>query len=326
MSKQKIVSIDIGGTKISGALFTVNGEISHYRKVLLEGRTGKDVGQLIIGLLDDLILSSGIRLLDVLGIGICVPGIVYSDDGSVWAPNIAGWKRFPLLNVVNEHLNKLQVPVIIESDRSCYLCGELWQGAAKGSKSAVYIGVGTGIGAGIMIDNHLLHGVGDIVGSVGWMALETPYNSDFDKCGCFEYYASGNGIRNRAVEKIESATNYNGALSVIASEDITTKDIFEAYENNDPIALEVINKAVQMWGMASANIVSLLNPEKIIWGGGVFGPAVKFIPEIYSESLKWAQPISIKQVEYIPATSSEEAGLAGAAYLVLKQISDGKQV
>lgn len=326
MNKQKIISIDIGGTKISGALFTIDGEISHYKKVLLEGRTGKEVGDLVNSLLNDLISSSGIRLLDILGVGISVPGIVYSDDGTVWAPNISGWEKFPLLKVVKEYINNPQITVIIESDRSCYLCGELWQGAAKGSKSAVYIGVGTGIGAGIMIDNNLLHGVGDIAGSAGWMALETPYNGEFNKCGCFEYYASGNGIRNRSVEKINSSKNYTGYLSFKNDEDITTKDIFDAYEKNDPIALEVINKAVQMWGMASANIVSLLNPEKIIWGGGVFGPAVKLIPEIYTESLKWAQPISIKQVEYVPASSSEAAGLAGAAYLVLKKISDGKQI
>ncbi len=326
MSKQKIVSIDIGGTKISGALFSVDGEISNYKKVLLEGRTCNEAGKLVTVLLEDLFLSSGIKQLNVLGIGISVPGIVYSDDGSVWAPNISGWDKFPLLKVVNDYLNNPQFPVIIESDRSCYLCGELWQGAAKGAKSAVYIGVGTGIGAGIMIDNHLLHGVGDIAGSVGWLALESSYSNKYDKCGCFEYYASGNGIRNRSIEKIKSTNNYNGALSFKASEDITTKDVFDAYEKNDSIALEVINKAVKMWGMASANIVSLLNPEKIIWGGGVFGPAMKLIPEIYAESFKWAQPISIKQVEYVHSTSSESAGLAGAAYLVLKRISDGKRI
>ncbi len=326
MNNQQIVSIDIGGTKISGALYTVDGEINHYKKVLIEGRTGNEVGELVFDLLSYLISSTDVKQLEILGVGISIPGIVYSDDGSVWAPNIAGWDKYPLLKVINNYINNPQIPVIIESDRSCYLCGELWQGAAKGSKNAVYIGVGTGIGAGIMIDNHLIHGTGDIAGSVGWMALETPYNSEFCKCGCFEYYASGNGIRNRFVEKIKSHKNYNGVLLNKTSEEITTKDIFDAYEKNDPIALEVISKAVQMWGMASANIVSLLNPEKIIWGGGVFGPAVKLIPEIYTESLKWAQPISIKQVKYVPATSSEEAGLAGAAYLVLKKISYGKQI
>ena len=317
---KKIISIDIGGTKISGALFSVDGEMSHYSKVLLDGRTGKEAGEVVIELLDNLINASGGVQLNILGIGICVPGIVFSDDGSVWAPNIEGWEKFPLLKTVNDYLNNPAIPVFVESDRSCYLCGELWQGAAKDAQNAVYIGVGTGIGAGVMIDNHLLHGVGDIAGSVGWMALETRYDSEYDRCGYFEYYASGNGIRDRAIDMIKSLNNYMGVLSDKAPGDISTKDIFDAFDENDPVALEVINKAIKLWGMASANIVSLLNPEKIIWGGGVFGPAVKLIPDIYSESCKWAQPISIKQVEYLPSDTTKGAGLTGAAYLVLKHI------
>lgn len=320
MNDKKIISIDIGGTKISGALFSFDGKIHQFTKVLLEGRSGKDAGKLVIELLDELIAASGNNILKITGIGISVPGIVYSEDGSVWAPNIPGWEKFPLQKIIKEHLNNNKIHVIIESDRSCYLCGELWQGAAKGSKNAVYIGVGTGIGAGIMIDNNLLHGIGDIAGSVGWMALQLPYNDLYDRCGCFEYYASGNGIRERASDLILQDSDYNGVLKDKDIKDLTTKDVFEAFDKNDSIATEVIGKAVQMWGMASANIVSLLNPEKIIWGGGVFGPAVKLIPEIYKESCKWAQPISIRQVEYLPSESSDEAGLKGAAYLVLKHI------
>lgn len=326
MSDKKIISVDIGGTKISGALFSLNGKMSNYSKVLLDGRSGNEAGKLVTDLLDNLISVSGVNLIELSGIGISVPGIVYSEEGSVWVPNIKGWNNYPLLKTIKEHLENKEIPVIIESDRTCYLCGELWQGAAKGSRSAVYIGVGTGIGAGIMIDNKLLHGVGDIAGSAGWMALQIPYSDKYDRCGCFEYYASGSGIRERTIDFIKQNTKHQGVLTDKVIEDLTTKDIFDAYDKGDRIAAKVINNAIQMWGMASANIVSLLNPEKIIWGGGVFGPAVKFIPEIYKESCKWAQPISIKQVEYLPSGCSGEAGLIGAAYLVLKQISDAKQI
>lgn len=70
--------------------------------------------------------------------------------------------------------------------------------------------------------------------------------------------------------------------------------------------------------MASANLVSLLNPQKIIWGGGVFGPAGIFIDDIYKEACKWAQPLSIKQVEFVPSQLSGNAGLIGAAFLAIK--------
>ena len=79
---------------------------------------------------------------------------------------------------------------------------------------------------------------------------------------------------------------------------ISAYDVFSAYNEEDPIAVSVLHKAIEMWGMASANFVSLLNPQKIIWGGGVFGPAGIFIDDIYKEACKWAQPLSIKPVSY----------------------------
>lgn len=99
---------------------------------------------------------------------------------------------------------------------------------------------------------------------------------------------------------------------------ISAYDVFSAYNEKDPIAISVLHKAVEMWGMASANLVSLLNPQKIIWGGGVFGPAGIFIDDIYKEACKWAQPLSIKQVEFVPSQLSGNAGLIGAAFLAIK--------
>lgn len=72
-----------------------------------------------------------------------------------------------------------------------------------------------------------------------------------------------------------------------------------------------------MWGMGASNLVSLLNPERIVWGGGVFGPAKVFIDDIYKEACKWAQPISIKQVSFVASELSGNAGLLGAGYIAL---------
>jgi glucokinase len=84
----------------------------------------------------------------------------------------------------------------------------------------------------------------------------------------------------------------------------------------------VLSKAIEMWGMASANLVSLLNPEVIIWGGGIFGPATAFIGDIYREAQRWAQPVSIRQVSYVASQLGEDAGLYGAARLALGNGSD----
>ena len=98
----------------------------------------------------------------------------------------------------------------------------------------------------------------------------------------------------------------------------SARDVFAAYERGDPVAKEVITQAVEFWGMAVANLVSLFNPEKIIFGGGVFGPAAQFLGDIYAEARKWAQPISIKQVKLQASKLGGDAGLYGAGCLALQ--------
>src|SRR6185436_12423119 len=99
---------------------------------------------------------------------------------------------------------------------------------------------------------------------------------------------------------------------------LSAKDIFDAYENGDELSKKVIANAIECWGMATANIVSLFNPEKIIFGGGVFGPALKFLDEIYIEEKKWSQPISIQQVKLEGSALGNDAGLYGAGWLAIK--------
>jgi glucokinase len=101
------------------------------------------------------------------------------------------------------------------------------------------------------------------------------------------------------------------------SEDLTTLSIFDAYQQKDPVALLVLDRAIRYWGMAVANLVSLFNPEIIVFGGGVFGPAVMFLEDILTEARRWAQPVSIRQVRIRSSSLGGDAGLAGAAFLAL---------
>ena len=296
------IALDIGGTKIASAIFLSDGSMMFNRKRLLKGRTGHEVGKLAADILAKLLTVARKSRIQIDGVGVCIPGIVYSQTNRVWAPNIPGWDNYPLYEELC-CVTPPEVDIYIDSDRTCYMYGEMWQGAAKNCHSAVFIAVGTGIGAGIIIDGHVLHGASDIIGATGWMALQPPYKEDYKACGCFEYYASGNGIGARVRDAVRANKAY---------------DVFSAYNEGDPIAVSVLQKAVEMWGMGAANLVSLLNPQKVIWGGGVFGPAGIFIDDIYKEACKWAQPISIRQAEFVPSQLSGNAGLIGAAFLAIK--------
>jgi glucokinase len=310
ISFMSVLGIDLGGTKLSLAVFSNEGKILNKDFFSLDKRTGKDVGKLITR-------SIKRYVGEVQAIGISVPGISRAKFGTVWAPNIPGWDDYPLLNEVQK--TAPDVPVIIMDDRACSISGEQWQGAARNCRDAIFLAVGTGIGAGILCDGRIINGANDIAGAIGWMALQKPFDKKYIPCGCFEYYASGEGIARLASEKIAGQKNYNGALN---QQQLSSYSVFEAYTAGDSVAKEVIKECIEYWGMACANLVSIFNPERIVFGGGVFGPAAKFIPLIEREARQWAQPISIRQVEFVQSELGTDAALIGAANSALQRIGN----
>lgn len=312
------IALDLGGTKLAAALFSDEGDILITQTMQLEKRKGNEVGKLILRQANHILQKAVEKNIMVSSLGICVPGIAHAKTGTVWAPNISGWEDYPLLKELQNGLENKNIQIKIDSDRACYILAESWKGNARGYSDVIFLNVGTGIGAGIMINNQVLRGTNDIGGAIGWMALNKPFENKYIPCGCFEYNASGDGLVKVAKELI---VEKKFTESILNSKDLSLLsaiDIFEAYDANDKLSIMVINNAIEYWGMAVANLVSLFNPQKIIFGGGVFGPALKFLDPIYEEAKKWAQPISIQQVKLEGAALGTEAGLYGAAYLALK--------
>jgi len=309
-----LLGIDLGGTKLALALFDEKGKLLYKESRPLEKRAGAEVGELLVNCFIEI---TKLQLKGAINsIGISVPGIYRPKTGTVWAPNIPGWNDYALLNEIKNVSE--QIPVTIDSDRACYILGELWQGNAKHCRDAIFLSVGTGIGAGILINGSVLRGSQDIAGAIGWMALDRPFRDEYIQCGCFEYNASGEGIAKTAMQFLKETQGYTGELKNKAM--ITSHDVFSAYEKKDPLAIEVIGSCIELWGMAAANLVSMFNPEKIIFGGGVFGPAIPLIPQIKKEATKWAQPISMQQVSFQSSALGKDAGCYGAAYLALNNL------
>jgi len=318
MPNTTVIGIDLGGTKLAGALFTRNGKIVRKSVVPLEGRQGRAVGALICQELQSLLAAARAKRLRVSAIGVSVPGISYSKTGKVWAPNIPGWEDYPLRREILAALPDKRIQVVIDSDRAAYILGETWRGVAKGCRNAIFLAVGTGIGAGILIDGRILRGAHDIAGSIGWLALDRPFRREYVGCGCFEYHASGAGLAKVANELLAPSPGSSPNAPSLQHSFDSARDVFAAYDRNDPLAKQVIAQAIEFWGMTVANLVSLFNPEKIIFGGGVFGPAAQFLGNIYAEARKWAQPISIKQVKLQASKLGGDAGFYGAGCLALQ--------
>jgi glucokinase len=315
-----LLGIDLGGTKLALAIFDENGTIIFKDSFSLENRGGSQVGKFITEKTCKFMRYSELQGSKIKSIGISVPGISNIKTGTVWAPNISDWTEYPLLQEMEKITDS--IPVTIDSDRACYILGEVWKGNARGCRDAIFLSVGTGIGAGILVNGEILRGSHDIAGCIGWMALKGPFENKYSNCGCFEYYASGEGIAKVVREFLIDKDDYSGELRKTDIEKITSYDVFKAYDNGDLLAVKVIQICVELWGMAIANLVSLFNPEKIIVGGGLFGPAITLIPAIKNEAARWAQPVGINQVSIDISGLGSDAGVYGAGFLAYNHLND----
>jgi glucokinase len=318
-----VIAVDLGGTKLATAVFDAGGGVLYRESVPLAGRGGAAVAALVAERCE----AARARLpaagtpAAVPAVGVSVPGIYRADRGTVWAPNVPGWDDYPLRDELRAALGPA-VRVVIDSDRAAYILGETWRGAARGARDAVFLAVGTGIGAGILVDGRVLRGHGDVAGAVGWLALDRPFRDRYVDCGCFEHHASGPGLAKVARELVDADPDYDGALRRVPADALRAEDVFAAYDRGDPVAARVLDDAVAYWGMAAANLVSLLNPETIVFGGGVFGPAARFVDRIRAEAVRWAQPIAVRETRFVVSALRGDAGLYGAGRLALLAASE----
>jgi glucokinase len=316
-----VIGLDLGATKLASGLFDRDGSLIERAGALLGGRGGDEVGRLIIEQASALRAAAAARGMEVLAVGASVPGIADHEAGTVWAPNIPGWERFPLRDVLREEVSNL--PVVVESDRAASILGEVSKGAARGRRHAIFLAVGTGIGAGILVDGAILRGAHDIAGAVGWMGLARPYRDVYRQCGGFESHASGAGIARVARELLLAEPEHDGPLSAFAPEQITAHQIFAAYAEGDGLASRVMAGAIEFWGMALANLVSVFDPEIVVLGGGLFGPARGLLDRIVAEARQWAQPISFEKVTVCISSLGPDACLFGTGELALRAAREG---
>jgi glucokinase len=311
-----VIGLDLGGTKLAAAILAEDGAILHRAQTALEGRGGDAVGRLLTGQLSELLAYGRAHELAIGAVGVSVPGIYHREAGTVWAPNIPGWESYPLQDLLRAHAGA-GIALAIDSDRACSILGEAARGAARGCAHAIFVAVGTGIGAGILVDGTVLRGAHDIAGAVGWMALDRPYRTEYQACGCFVSQASGAGIAEQARRRLAGRPDHDGPLRRVDPARLTAHDVFAAFDRGDALAEAVLADAVACWGMAVANLVSLFNPEVVVLGGGLFGPAARLLDRIVAEARRWAQPVSIQRVAIRVTDLGPEACLYGTGQLAL---------
>jgi glucokinase len=308
------LGLDVGGTKIAGGLVSDTGEVRNFQSRMIQAKGDQAVNAILETgrLFIDLAQAQGIRL---EGVGIAVPGAVNIHTGIVLgAPNL-DWKDLPLKSIAEK---QLRLPSEIELDVRATALGEMLSGAAKDIKDFVYITIGTGIGAGIVINGLLLYGSQSTSGEIGHCILI----KDGPLCGCgqrgcFEALAAGPAIADRAQRAAWSALSQSILVDAAQrGDEIDAKMVFEAALKGDELALEVVRETADYIGRGLALILNILNPQKIIIGGGVAKAGELLFRSIRSAAAKYTLYPPAKRTEIIPISDPNRILVAGSANLI----------
>jgi glucokinase len=321
-----VIALDLGGTKLAGALVDRTGRCSHrlQQPTQLSGReaTLAQVRAAAKALQQRARDSACISL----GIGISVPAVVDSDRGYVlWAPNIPGWQDVPLGAILQADLN---LPVQVEYDGHAAALGEAWCGAGSTVRNMLLVIIGTGIGGGMILEQRLYRGGIGIAGALGWFVVdparaETGSQRQF---GQLESLCAGPAIARRA-----QALAVEGTCPVLVElvrgdvTAISAREVFQAAQRGDKTCTALLNDVAETLGIALANAVTLLNPELIVLSGGVGASAQSLIEPIIKTIRKHAQPVAAQSVRVVTTALGEDAALLGAAQLIWQQIGNVKE-
>lgn len=305
--------IDLGGTTVKMALFDREGDPRYKWEISTDTRDGgsrilNDIAESCLKWLD----TYGIDKKDVLGIGIGVPGPVTAKGVVNRCVNL-GWGRF---NIHEELGKRTGLPVKAGNDANVAALGEAWKGGGKGFENMVMVTLGTGVGGGLIVDGHILHGVHGAGGEIGHMTLNRLETEQCTcgKYGCVEQYCSATGVVRLARRAMAS---FNGETS-LDPEDLSSKAIFDAAAQGDVLAKKVLDQFFDLLGEALANVCATVDPEAIVLGGGVSKAGEPLLEGVRKSFAKYAFHANSGTV-FTLATLGNDAGVYGAFKMMLDE-------
>ena len=315
---KKLLGIDLGGTTVKMAILTETGEVqqkwSIQTNILDEGQhIVPDIIESIAHHLNLYNMSSS----DFIGIGMGSPGTVDRHAGTVIGAYNLDWKT---LQPVKEQIESaLNIPFYIDNDANVAALGERWKGAGENSPDVTFITLGTGVGGGIIAEGNLLHGAVGAAGEIGHITVDPQgFECTCGKRGCLETVASATGVVRLARQLAEEYAG-DSQLKVLLDDgqEVTSKMVFELAEDDDALALMVVDKVAFYLGLACGNIGNMLNPTDIVIGGGVSAAGEFLLRRVqkYFEEFTFPQVRTSTQLKL--AQLGNDAGVIGAASLAL---------
>ncbi|CYU51080.1 ROK family glucokinase [Streptococcus suis] len=319
MSK-KIIGIDLGGTSVKLAILTTEGEIQE--KWSIKTNILDDGSHIVPDIIDSIkhrFETHGLTKDDFLGVGMGSPGVVDSEAGTVIGAYNLNWKTLQL--VKEQFESALGLPFFIDNDANVAALGEQWVGAGNNNPNVVFMTLGTGVGGGVIAAGNLIRGVKGAGGELGHITVDfdEPFACTCGKKGCLETVASATGIVNLSRRY---ADQYAGDATlkqmIDDGQDVTAKDVFDLAKEGDDLALIVYRHFSEYLGVACANIAAVLNPAYIVLGGGVSAAGEFLLDGVRKVFAENSFPQIKESTQIVLATRGNDAGVLGAASLVLK--------
>jgi len=263
-----LVGIDIGATHISTLITDFSGNVIYEVENPFDINIAPEVGlQQIDHCLQSTLKDLQLDLQAVIGIGVGVPGPIVAREGIVSSPPLMpGWDLYPIRARLEEKWSR---PISLGNDAELGALGEWAHGAGRGEQNLAYIKVGTGVGAGFLLNGKIYRGATGSAGEIGHITIR----EDGPQCtcgnfGCLEALAGGNAIARQAQQAVRSGRRTQLA-AIDPVESITAHDVASSARRGDHVAQQIIMEAGTYLGIAIASLVNLFNPSMVVVGGGV---------------------------------------------------------
>ncbi len=266
-----VIGVDLGGTKMFGALANIGGEIIGERTINGHGTSDEASYAMLEEIIGELMRVPRPRGQKIRGIAVGAPGVTRAQDGVVeWAPSL-NWRAYPLKQKLEK---RFRLPCLVDNDVNLAALGEQWFGAGVGARNIALITIGTGVGAGLIVDGALYRGHNHAAGEVGFLLSQrAELDKQYTRFGALESVISGTAIAERAQRaRTRAASKHHRQL--------TAQAVFDAYRQHEKWSELIINETVDYLSIAIINISALLDPEVIILGGGVSDSADILLPAV----------------------------------------------
>ncbi len=294
-----VVGVDLGGTKMAGALADLGGnQLVKLVQPTCAERGARAVLESLIEFIQGMVDKSGVDPDLIRGVGVGVPGVVLPGGIVEWAPAL-GWRN---LDIHGELRKALPYRVFIENDVNLLALGEFWYGAGQGCSSMVCLAIGTGLGAGIILDGQLYTGATRSAGEVCDLVTDLScLGREYKPFGCLERTASGPGL-SRIYRELNPGAG-----------DVDAEEVFKLARSEDATALQAVDTFARHLSMAVLAVAAVLDPEVIVLGGGVANGTDLFKEKI--EEL--TGPVLQAKPDIRVSALGVDAGVMGAVALTL---------